>query len=119
MSIELRKTGIGAVGDVPWGTHFFFFYETGADLIETLVPYFKAGLENNEWCIWVVSEPLSPVEVEDSLRQGIGDADRYFDNRSIEIVGGREWYMSGNDLNLKRVIQGWKRQARAGVEPRL
>lgn len=107
MSIELRKTGIGAVGDVPLGTHFFLFYETGADLIETLVPYFKAGLENNEWCIWVVSEPLSPAEVKDSLRQGIADADRYFDNRSIEIVGGREWYMSGNDLNLKRVIQGW------------
>ena len=107
MSVELRRTGIGVVGDVPWGTHFFFFYETGADLIETLVPYFKAGLENNELCLWVVSEPLSQAEVEGSLRAAIADAGRYFSNRSIEIVEGREWYMSGEDLDLKRVTQGW------------
>lgn len=29
-----------------------------ADLINTLVPYFKADLENNEFCMWVTSEPL-------------------------------------------------------------
>ena len=48
---QLRKTGIGVVGDVPWGTHFFMFYETKEDLLDTLVPYFKAGLENNEFCL--------------------------------------------------------------------
>jgi hypothetical protein len=42
---ELRPTGIPAVGDVPWGTHFFLFYETKEDLLDALVPYFKAGLE--------------------------------------------------------------------------
>ena len=26
---QLRKTGIGVVGDVPWGTHFFMFYHEG------------------------------------------------------------------------------------------
>jgi hypothetical protein len=38
---ELRKTGIGVVGDVPWGTHFFLFHETKDDLLDTLVPYSK------------------------------------------------------------------------------
>src|ERR1700731_2003231 len=56
---ELRKTGIGVVGDVPWGTHFFMFYETKEDLLDTLVPYFKAGLETGEFCFWLVSEPLT------------------------------------------------------------
>ena len=45
---ELRKTEIGLIGDVPWGTHLCQFYHTKEDLIEILVPYFKAGLENNE-----------------------------------------------------------------------
>src|SRR5258708_15113764 len=52
---ELRKTGIGVVGDVPWGTHFFMFYETKQDLLDTLVPYFKAGLETGELCLWALS----------------------------------------------------------------
>ena len=43
---QLRKTGIGVVGDVPWGSHFYMFYETKEDLLDTLVPYFKAGLES-------------------------------------------------------------------------
>jgi len=29
---QLRSTGIGVVGDVPWGTHFFLFHETKEDL---------------------------------------------------------------------------------------
>ena len=53
-----RTSGIGAVGELPWGSHFCQFYHTREDLLDTLVPYFKAGLENNEFCLWVVSEPL-------------------------------------------------------------
>ena len=44
----LIETGIGVVGEIPWGSHFFLFYETKEDLLDTLVPYFKAGLKNNE-----------------------------------------------------------------------
>jgi hypothetical protein len=51
---EMRKTVVDVVGDVPWGTHFCLFYETRADLLETIVSYCKAGLENREFCLWVV-----------------------------------------------------------------
>ncbi|NQT00384.1 MAG: MEDS domain-containing protein [Planctomycetes bacterium] len=48
MEAKLRKTSIDVVGNVPWGTHFCQFYQTKEDLIGILVPYFKAGLEDNE-----------------------------------------------------------------------
>jgi hypothetical protein len=51
-------SGIRAVGDLPWGTHFCQFYEDRNDLADALVPFFKAGLENNEKCLWVTSEPF-------------------------------------------------------------
>ena len=56
---QLRPTGIGVVGDVPWGTHFFLFHETKEDLMEACVPYFRAGLESGELCIWAIADPLS------------------------------------------------------------
>ena len=68
---KLRRTGIGAVGDVPWGTHFFLFYEAKEDLLETLVPYFYAGLEDGEFCMWVVPEPLTQEEALVALRRAI------------------------------------------------
>jgi hypothetical protein len=49
MPPELRSTGISVVGDVPWGTHFCSFYKTKQDLLDILIPYFKTGLENNEF----------------------------------------------------------------------
>jgi len=58
MGGNLRKSGIEALGNVPWGTHFCQFYQTTEDLTDILVPYFKSGLENNEFCFWVTSQPL-------------------------------------------------------------
>lgn len=60
---QLRQTGIGVVGDVPWGTHFFLFHETKQDLIDACIPYFQAGLETQELCMWVIADPLTEEEV--------------------------------------------------------
>ncbi len=102
---QLRSTGIGVVGDVPWGTHFFLFHETKEDLIDACVPYFRAGLENGELCIWAIDDPLTEEEVRYCLRDAIPRFDDYFENRRIEIVRGSEWYMTGGELDLER--HGW------------
>ncbi len=106
----LRQTGIGVVGEVPWGTHFFLFHETAEDLIDACVPYFQAGLENRELCFWAIADPLTEEEVRYCLKHTIPGFDGYFEKRSIEIVRGREWYMTGNDLDLEKVAQGWKQK---------
>ena len=69
MSEGLRHSGIGVIGDVPWGTHFCQFYSTKEDLIDVLVPYFKAGLENNELCMWITAEPLKTTIARAALKK--------------------------------------------------
>ena len=107
---QLRKTGIGAVGDVPWGTHFFMFYETKEDLLDTLVPYFKAGLEAGELCLWAVSEPLTEEEARTAMRRAVPEFDRHLADRSIEIVRGKQCYYSGGVLDLQRALGTWAEQ---------
>src|SRR6185295_8143956 len=87
MATELRKTGISVVGDVPWGTHYCHFYETKQDLLDTLVPYFKAGLESREFCLWVVSnsELLTVEEAKGALAQAVPDLERHLLEENIEI----------------------------------
>src|SRR6202030_4537944 len=80
---EMRKTGVDVVGDVPWGTHFCLFYETRADLLETVVSYCKAGLENQEFCLWVVAEPLTEQDARQALERIIPDLDRYLADQCI------------------------------------
>ena len=107
MRPEMRKTGVDVVGDMPWGTHFCLFYETRADLLETLVSYCKAGLESQEFCLWVVAEPLTGEDARHALERAVPDLDRYLADQSIEIVSARDWYLQDGTFDLKRVINGW------------
>ena len=72
MATGSRNTGISVVGDMPWGT----FYETTEDLLDTLVPYFKAGLEGNEFCVWVISEPLREADAWSALEGAVPELGR-------------------------------------------
>jgi len=110
MAIELRKTGISVVGDMPWGIHFCCFYETKEDLLDILVPYFKVGLENNEFCLWVISssELLTVEEATSALRKALPDLDRHMAEGSIEVVGHNEWFIEGRAFDLQRVVNRFK-----------
>ena len=107
MSNQMRKTGVEVVGDMPWGTHFCLFYETRMDLLETTVSYCKAGLENQEFCLWVVAEPLTVADATGALSRTVPDFDRYLADRSIEVVTARDWYLHDGTFDLNRVIAGW------------
>ncbi|HEU0093481.1 MAG TPA: MEDS domain-containing protein [Vicinamibacteria bacterium] len=118
----MRKTGIDAVGEMPWGTHFCLFYETKDDLLGTLVPYCHAGLEAQEFCLWVVSDPVTIDEAKHALSQAVPDLDRHLADHSLEIASARDWYLQGGTFDLNRVIGGWNEKlagalasGRAGV----
>lgn len=106
-SREIRKTGLDIIGDVPWGTHYCLFYQTKEDLINILVPYFKTGLENNEFCVWVTSIPLSEKEVEKAMRRAVPDFDQYLKRGQIEIVSYDGWYLKDGSFSLQRVLNAW------------
>jgi PAS domain S-box-containing protein len=110
MAIELRKSGIGIVGDIPWGSHFCYFYETKQDLLDLLIPYFKTGLENKEFCLWVISnsELLTVAEATSALRSVLPDLDRHVAERSIEIVGHNDWFLSGDTFDPHAVANRFR-----------
>ena len=103
----LRNTGISVVGDMPWGTHFCHFYDSKQDLLDTLVPYFKAGLDDKEFCVWVIADPLTKEEAWNALRKGVPDLDRHLADQSIEMFVGEEWYLKNGRFNLKRITTAW------------
>ena len=86
MSENMRHSGIDIIGNMPWGTHFCQFYQTKEDLIDILVPYFKTGLENNEFCMWVTSQPLEVEDAKEALRKAVPDIDVYLEKEQLEII---------------------------------
>jgi len=107
MEGKARQTGIDVVGAVPWGTHLCSFYETKQDLLDILVPYCKTGLENNECCVWVTSEPLVKKEAEEAMRKAVPNLEQYRGRGQIEIIPHTEWYLKDGAFNLQRVLNAW------------
>jgi|GEM_PF-2405189 len=107
---RLRRSGIDVIGEVPWGTHFCQFYQTHQDLLELLIPYFRAGLESNELCMWVTSEPLGVEDATKALRKAVPDLDRMIRRGQIEIIPHTEWYLLGGTFDKDRILNGWVRK---------
>lgn len=107
MTYSTRDSGISAVGDIAWGTHFCQFYRTKEDLAETLVPFFEAGLKANESCLWVTSERLEADIAEDLMVSAMPDFKRYLTSGQMEILSIKDWYTPGQSFSADDVLQGW------------
>ncbi len=105
MTDSIRKTGIGVVGSVPWGTHFCQFYRTKDDLLDILVPYFRAGLQSNELCLWVTSSPLKALEIRKVMSKSMPHFNTCMDNGQIEIVPYAEYYLHNGLFSQQKVME--------------
>src|SRR5499427_125670 len=108
MATEIRQTGIDVIGDmVGWGAHFCLFYETKADLLDTLISYCKSGLEREEYCLWIVAEPLTIAEARGALQDAVPDLNRHLADARFELAAARDWFLQGGTFDGQRLTAAW------------
>lgn len=105
--IEKRDSGIALLGPLPWGTHFCQFYQTQSDMIDIVVPYFRAGLAGNELCVWVTSDFLTKKEALAEMEKSIPNFRSYWEMGQIEVFPHTDWYLQGGKFDLKRTMRMW------------
>ena len=103
-------SGIDAIGGIPWGSHFCQFYETPEDMVDTVVPYFKAGIDAGERCFWVAAPPLGAFEATNALRNVVPDIDRRISRGEIEIVDHDQWDIKQRAQSVDEIIAFWMRR---------
>jgi PAS domain S-box-containing protein len=107
MEKESRKSGIDIIGDVPWNARLCLFYRNAGELLDILVPYFKAGLRNNEFCLWITSEPIDKEAAARALSKSIFNFEKYLENGQMEIIPYNEWFFRNGALDLAGVAGKW------------
>ncbi len=105
---SLRKTGLDVLGDRPWGSHFCLFFDTKSDLLDILVPYFKTGLAQNEFCFWVLAEPLSEDDARQALAQALPASARHLIDQQMEFIPCEECYLTDGVFKLDHVASEWQ-----------
>jgi hypothetical protein len=112
----MRDSGISIVGGTPWGTHLCQFYRTNAQLLEILVPYFQAGLEANEQCLWITSEDLPSEEAWAAMHEAMSPfLRRRLYSGQLEILEYSQWYLAGGTFDPPRVLAGWRDKLNAAL----
>lgn len=89
---EYRETGIQALDLVHWGSHIAQIYEGENEVSELATPYILNGLQQNERCVWILSE-LSISKAKDALMSLSSNGKKYLENGQLEIVYYKEWYL--------------------------
>ncbi|MCL5022592.1 MAG: MEDS domain-containing protein [Nitrospirae bacterium] len=105
---QKRNSGIALIGGLPWGSHFCQFYRTKKDLLDVLVPYFRAGLESDELCVWVTSDFVTEEHALRAMKKGVPRFPEYLAKKQIEIFPYTDWYLKGGKFDLTRTLDMWK-----------
>jgi hypothetical protein len=87
--------------------HMCHFYASREHLAEALVPYFSAGLRNNERCIWITAEPLRAQAAKLELRKAGFDVDGAVKNGSLTVRDFSDWYAEAGRLKGTEVVELW------------
>ena len=72
-------------------------------------------LRANEFCVWALSDPVTKKDAANALRDAIPKFERYRQSGQIELLKGTEWYLQGDQFDLKRITGGWNEK----LEPAL
>ncbi|MDD5115996.1 MAG: MEDS domain-containing protein [Candidatus Omnitrophica bacterium] len=104
--------GINFINDVAWGSHLCMFYKGRQELADGLVPYFKAGLENNEFCVWALPDAFDPEAARSALSKEIENLGYYIDTGRLNIGNYRDYYIRDGRFSALDMIDWWVRKER-------
>ncbi len=115
MKHALTQTGIDILGKIPWGTHLGVFYETKQDFLDIVIPYFRAGLENKEFCLWIFPPFMARKEALEALKRAVPDFDRHFSEGNIELVSDYKWFMPEGSLEIDTALDRFHEKLREAI----
>ncbi len=76
------------------GRHFYQFYKNQDDLMRVIIPYFQAGLQKGEACLWLVSEKTGVHEASAFAESRIPRFFYYLASAQIQILPAEDWYLT-------------------------
>ena len=112
-AMSLRRIGIPGTRTAMWGEHLCAFFYNNTHLLDLVVPYIKAGLEDNEFCLWITGEPTTEQEALKALGRVLPDPEEYLGKKQLAIIPSHEWYLSSGTFNSQKSYDNWASRARA------
>lgn len=112
---SLTDCGLPGIREIPYGVHMCHFYRGREDLAAALVPFFAAGLRNNERCIWITADPLDAATARLELGKTEVDVDDAVREGALVVRDFSEWYAEAGRLKGTDVARLWLAEERRAL----
>jgi|GEM_PF-3142506 len=96
-----------AAVSLEWGSHICHFYHDPNELLELLASYMQNGLENNEYCVWIIAGALSREQALEAVLKRFPALPAHEDQ--FELILHDEWYLdaAGNMRDGDEILAAW------------
>ncbi|TXT63443.1 MAG: putative Histidine kinase [Promethearchaeota archaeon] len=102
---NLRNSGISIVGQIPWGTHFCYFYYSVEELLKLLLDFIIEGLISNEICIWITSNEINIEDAYDIIVNELnGRSSKVNLKEQLKIIDYDEFFLENQAISDKNPI---------------
>jgi len=95
------------INHTPLTQHTSLFYNSEEEYLDIIIPYLKAGLEDNEFCLWIIPATLEVKDVQERLRKTVEGLDAYLEKGQLSIRDYRSFYLSDGVFSVEKVIKSW------------
>ncbi len=90
--MAMRPSGLPNTGALASGSHIVHFYRHLRDWMETHAAYCAAGLQHNEYCLWLTTPPCTETLARYEFEKLSIDITPYLACGQLEFISCREWY---------------------------
>jgi len=87
--------------------HTSLFYNSEEEYLDIIIPYLKAGLENNEFCLWNLLETLKVEDAQEHLRKSVEDLDAYLEKEQLSIRDYENFYLKDGIFSAHKVLESF------------
>lgn len=116
MAKRTASVQVRGLADIRQGTHLCQFYKTRRDLVDVLVPFFKAGVESHEFCLWITADPLGRIAARRAMREAVPDLDAAIASGQVKLLEHADWYSRNGTLDVKRSAGAFIREINLAMD---
>ena len=86
------------------GKHLYQFYKNSEDFLQVMIPFFQAGLEKGDACLWLVSETIGFQRAYEAVQSKIRRFKDATSSGQFEILPGEPWYLNNGKFDEEQAV---------------
>jgi hypothetical protein len=100
----MPASGVRGTHDIPLGSHLCLFYRRPKEFLQVTASFLRAGLTENELCVWVLPPPLTiPLALNELSHQGLNPS-ALIATKQLQIISSNECFFPDGTFEVESAL---------------